>query len=262
MDLGLSGRVALIAGGSAGIGAATARLLGSQGARVVLLARSADKLEETVKTITAAGGEAQSHVCDILDTAAVDRVVASIVKAYGRIDIAVLSIGAAQGGEFFGLADSVWSDALELKLMGSIRLLRAVVPHMQQQRYGRVAVVVGNNGRQPVARMLPGSAANAALLAVVKGLADEVAPFGVTINAINPGPTQTGRWEKLMDGLAAGNGQTRDDVESEFMSRLPLGKPNQPEDIAGLIAMLVSDVAKMMTGTSLTVDGGATKAIA
>lgn len=258
MDLGLRGRTAIIAGASAGIGAATARVLAAEGATLALLARPSPGLGALAGELPGAA----AFPADLLDRDSTESAVGAALAAFGRLDIAVASVGAAQGGRFFDLPDATFTDAFELKVMGTVRFLRAVVPAMVAAGHGRVVVVVGNNGRQPGARMLPGSAANAALLAIVKGLADEVAGSGVVINAINPGPTRTARWDRLVNGLAAGSGRSREAVEAEQFAALPLGRPNEPEEIARLIAVMVSELAAVVTGTSLTVDGGATRAIA
>ncbi|HYG28004.1 MAG TPA: SDR family oxidoreductase, partial [Caulobacteraceae bacterium] len=122
-------------------------------------------------------------------------------------------------------------------------------------------VVVGNNGRQPHPRMLPGSSANAACLAVLKGLSEELAPHGVRVNAVSPGPTRTGRWDTLMTNLSAGSGRSVEDEEADQLARIPTGRANAPEEIARLIAMFASELAPGLTGANLTCDGGATKAL-
>jgi NAD(P)-dependent dehydrogenase (short-subunit alcohol dehydrogenase family) len=124
-----------------------------------------------------------------------------------------------------------------------------------------VVVVVGNNGRQPNAAMLPGSAANAACLAVIKGLADTVARDGVTINALNPGPTRTGRWSRLIEGLARQTNRPPAEIEAEQLARMPMGRIGEPIAMGRLAVILASDLADMVTGASLTADGGATKSL-
>lgn len=253
MDLGLKGKATLIAGASKGIGAATARLMAREGARLVLAARDATALAVELGATAVAA--------DFTEAGSGDAAVQAALAAFGRLDVLVVSIGAAQGGLFWELDDAVWDAAFSLKFMGMVRLLRAAAPVMQAQGSGSIIVVVGNNGRQPHPRMLPGSSANAACLAVVKGLSEELAPHGVRVNAVNPGPTRTGRWDTLMTNLAAGSGRSAQAEEADQLARIPMGRANEPEEIARLVAMFASDLAPALTGASLTCDGGVTKAL-
>ena len=262
MDLGLRGKSALVIGASQGIGAEAARALAAEGCRVALAARSRPPLEALAAEIRQGGGEAFVLVGDLTVAGDADGMVAEAVSHLGGLDVLIISAGAAKGGDFFDLGDDVWDDAFSLKFMGMVRALRAAVPVMRAAGRGRVVVVVGNNGRQPGGAMLPGSAANAACLAVIKGLADTVARDGVTINALNPGPTRTGRWDRLIASLAAQGGRSAEEIEAEQLSRMPLGRIGDPASMGRLAVMLASDFADMVTGTSLTADGGATKALA
>jgi NAD(P)-dependent dehydrogenase (short-subunit alcohol dehydrogenase family) len=260
VDLGLEGRVALIFGGSKGIGRATAAALAAEGAQLALTARHLDSFAELPPELV--NPSVLRLAADLTAGDEVEQAVQDTLERFGRIDILVISAGAAQGGLFWELADDIWDDALGLKFMGTVRALRAVAPVMRDQGAGRIVVVVGNAGRQPNKRMLPGAAANAACLAVVRGLAEELAPSGVQVNAVNPGPTRTGRWTRQMEGLGAASGQSADAVEAGFRAAIPLGRLSEPEEIARLITVLASDVSGTTTGTSLTIDGGMTKAIA
>jgi len=258
MDLKLDGKIALVTGGNKGLGAASARTLAADGAKLFLTARNQADLEAVAAEI---GGETAVLARDLTDADGADRVAAAALDRYGRIDILVNCAGASQGGLFWEIPDQVWQDSLELKFMANVRMMRAVIPAMRAQQYGRIVNVIGNNGKQPSPRLLPGSAANAALLAVTKGLADEVAGDGIVVNAVNPGPTRTERWNTLMANLAAASDRSVDEVEQDFMSQNPMNRLGAPEEIAGIVAFLASDAAANMTGTSITADGGWTKAL-
>ena len=262
MDLGLTGRTAFLFGAGRGIGAATALVLAAEGARPALFARTKAGLRATAQAIEAEGGSAPFHTVDLTDAASTETVIDGAIKAAGVPDLALLSAGAAKGGTFADLDDDVWADAMALKFMGTMRVLRALAPRMKARGSGRIVVVVGNSGRQPHPMMLPGSAANAACLALVRGLAEELAPHGVTLNALNPGPTRTDRWDTMIARLAAGSGRPTDEVEAEQLARMPKGRIGTADEMARLAVMLMSDAADMVTGTSLTADGGATKALA
>ncbi len=258
MDLGLAGKTAIVAGATEGIGRATAQLLAAEGAQVFAVARRADALQALQTEI--GGGWAAA---DLTDSAATEAAVQAACERFGAApDILIISAGAAQGGLFWEIDDQTWQDALDLKFMGMVRLLRAVAPRMAEAARGRIVVIVGNNGKQPSARMAPGSAANAACLAAISALAEELAPLGISVNALNPGPTRTNRWDVLMDRLARAEGRPRDEVEAERLATMPRGRIGEPEEMARLAAVLASDLADMVTGTSLTADGGATRALA
>lgn len=257
MNLDLDGKVALICGASRGIGAAAAKALAEDGAHLMLAARTApptDELKEAFADI-----EIGSIAVDFMKERSGEEAVQATVNRFGRIDILVVSIGAAQGGLFWTLEDKVWEDAFALKFMGMIRLMRAAGPVMAEQGAGSIVVVVGNNGRQPSARMAPGSAANAACLAAVRCLAEELAPKGVRVNAVNPGPTRTGRWDVLMDRLSKQSGRAVEEEEAAFRAMIPAGRINTPEEVASVIAFCASDKAPCLTSAGITVDGGATK---
>lgn len=262
IDLRLKDKVALITGASRGLGAASARLLAAEGAKLVLAARSRADLDALAAELHERHGTAALAVgSDLTHAESAEAVVQQALDTFGRIDVLVNSAGASQGGLFWELADRIWQESFELKVMGSIRMMRAVLPVMIAQKYGRIVNVVGNTGLQPSPRLLPGAAANAALLAITRGVGEEVAPFGIAVNALNPGPTRTERWTTLMNRLAQSSQRTVADVERDYTRQIPLGQLAEPEDIAGLIVFLCSDRAANLIGTSLTADGGWTKGL-
>ncbi|WP_404478092.1 SDR family oxidoreductase [Novosphingobium sp. BL-52-GroH] len=257
MNLGLEGRTGLVFGASRGIGAASARALHGEGVSLALTARSRAALDDSLSVIPGA----LPLTVDLTCAGDAEAAVEATLSRYGRIDLAVISAGAAQGGAFTDLGDDVWASALELKFMGMIRALRALVPAMRKAGSGRILVIVGNNGVQANKAMLPGSAANAACLAVIRGLAEDIAADGIRINALNPGPTRTDRWDGLVERLSRGQGRPAAEVEAELLSAQPLGRIAAADEMGRLAAMMLSDAADMLVGTSLTADGGATKRI-
>ena len=263
MDLRLRGRVAVITGGSKGLGAAAARLLAEEGAKLVLAARDGTALDALAERLRSVSGVDVTGIpVDLTTAGAADAVAKRALEDFGRIDILINSAGSSQGGVFWDISDDVWEQSLALKFHGAVRMIRAVIPAMRRQKYGRIVTVVGNTGRQPNARLLPGAAANAALLAVTKGLADEVAADGIVVNAVNPGPTRTERWQTLMANLAKQGGKTVEEVEAGFMKEIPMRRLGAPEEIARYIVFLASEAAANMTGSSITADGGWTKSLA
>ncbi|MCP4327977.1 MAG: SDR family oxidoreductase [Alphaproteobacteria bacterium] len=263
MELGLNGKIAIVAGGSKGLGAASANGLAAEGAKLFLTSRNEDQLAETARRLkNDHGADAEIFPADLIDPAAANAIAEAAIERFGRIDILINSAGASQGGVFWEISDEVWEESFALKVMGTIRLMRAVVPKMRERKYGRIVTIAGSSGHQPSPRILPAAAANAALLAVTTGLAHELAADGIVIVAVNPGPTRTGRWNTLMKNLADQGGVSVEEVEAGFIDQVPMARLAAPEEIARIVTFLASDAAANMTGTSVTADGGWTRALA
>ncbi len=261
MDLKLNGKVALITGASRGLGAACAALMAAEGARLALSARGADTLEASAEQIRAASGaEVMTVAQDLTEKGGADRVAAAAIDAYGQIDILINSAGAAQGGIFWEIPDEVWEQSLELKLFATMRMIRAVLPSMRARNYGRIVTIVGNGANQPGPRALPGAAANAGLLVITSGLAREVAPDGVFINAVNPGPTLTERWTNRFVDISQKTGRPVEEQQADVEKSIPLGRFGKSDEIARAVAFLASDCASNITGTSILCDGGEMRA--
>lgn len=262
MDLLLKDKVVLISGASRGLGAATAAVLAEEGASLALTARDEAALQAQAERISAEHGvKAVAIPADLTDEGAPDAIVKGATDAFGRIDVLVNSAGSSQGGVFWEVPDHVWHDSLELKAMGTVRMMRAVIPGMIERGSGRIVNIVGNTGMQPSARLLPGASANAALLAITRGLAEDLAPHNIVVNALNPGPTRTERWTTLMGRLAESSDRSVADVERDFTDQIPMDRLAEPEEIGRLAAFLASERAANMTGACLTADGGWTKGI-
>jgi NAD(P)-dependent dehydrogenase (short-subunit alcohol dehydrogenase family) len=260
MDLALRGRIVLIAGATGVLGAACARLFAAEGARLALLARSREALDSLARECRAQAMQVEVFESDLGDERSVGGSVAAALARFGRLDVVVAAAGAAQGGLFWEIDDAAWRESLEIKLFGTLRLLRAVAPHLIERGSGRIVLLVGNSARQPEPRMLPGAAANAALLAIVRGLAMELGPHGVAINAVNPGPTRSSRWDSMMESAARRSGTTPEQCERPFIEGAALRRLATPEEIAHHVVFLASERAAHLTGTSLTVDGGSSRA--
>lgn len=257
MDLKLDGKVALITGASRGLGAACAGLLAAEGARLALSARNAETLEATAAEIRAATGAEVSVVAqDLTEPDGADNVASAVLDSHGRIDILINSAGAARGGVFWEITDEVWEQSLALKFFATVRMIRAVMPAMRDQKYGRIVTIVGNGGIQPSPRALPGGTANAALLALTSGLAREVAADGISINAVNPGPTLTERWTGMLANMSSQSGRPAEAHKADIEESIPLGRFGNPDEIARAVAFLASDCASNITGTSILCDGG------
>src|SRR5262245_1437995 len=220
MDLGLKGKVALVTGGSKGIGKAVAHGLAEEGAKVAICARNQVDLDRAVGELSkSTGGEIFAVAGDLTNPKDVQKIVDTTIGHFGRIDILVNNAGAAPGGLILDLEEEDWQKAIQLKFMGYVRCMKAVLPHMLKQGKGRIVNVVGNDGVKPIAIELTPSAANAADLAVTEALAEQYGRHNICINAINPGPVATERW----DGLVAGIARARKDRKSTRLNSSHLG---------------------------------------
>lgn len=262
MDLELGGKTALVTGASRGIGRAIALGLAQEGARVALCARDKAALESVAAEIRATTrAEAVVVTADLSRLDEVTRVVETARSRLGRIDVLINNAGAIRGGDFMKIPDEQWAGDWSLKLLGYIRMARAVFPLMQAQGGGRIVNVVGAAARNPTVAYLPGGIANSGLINFTKGLADLGAPSGILVTAVSPAATATGRWEMLMAQQAAAAGQSLEAYRAEVEGAYPLKRIARPEDVADLVCFLVSARAAFLTGVCITVDGGATRGV-
>jgi 3-oxoacyl-[acyl-carrier protein] reductase len=261
MDLELGGKVALVTGGSRGIGRAITLGLAAEGARVAMCARDPGALDATAREAKAASGEVFAVSADLSSLDGVGRAVDATVERFGRIDILVNNAGAIRGGDFLKSPDAQWVGDWDLKLLGYVRMARAVFPIMQRQRDGRIVNVVGAAARNPSATYLAGGAANAALVNFTKGLADLGAPSGIRVTAVSPAATRTARWDSLIAQQAVAAGKTPAEMQADAERAYPLGRIGRPEDIADVVCFLVSARASFVTGICITVDGGSSRGV-
>lgn len=262
MDLGLKGKIALVTGASRGIGRAIAEALGTEGARVVMGARDAPALELAAAEVhKKTGADTFAIAADLAQPDAVARVINAARGRFERIDILVNNAGAIRGGDFLQIPDDQWVTDWSLKLLGYIRMSRAVFPLMRAQGGGRIVNVIGAAARNPTATYLPGGAANAALVNFTKGLADLGAPFNILVTGVSPAATATPRWETLLAQQAAAAGRTVEEQRAHVEGAYPLKRIARPEDIADLVCFLASARATFLTGICITVDGGATRGV-
>jgi 3-oxoacyl-[acyl-carrier protein] reductase len=260
MELNLEGKVAIVTGGSKGIGRATALKFLAEGAAVLICARGQPALDETM---AAAGPPARERIdaiaADLTDGEAIKRVVARCAELFGRIDILVNNAGSARTGQFMELSDEAWLSDWTLKFFGYVRMARAVIPLMKQHGGGVIVNIIGAAALNPRATYTIGGAANAALNHFTKALAEEGGPQGVRVVGINPGPILTERLLKMRAGLnPAETGKTADEA---FRSMTPLGRIGQPDEVADLILFLSSARAGFIHGADITIDGGMTRGL-
>jgi 3-oxoacyl-[acyl-carrier protein] reductase len=252
MDLGLKGKVAIVTGGTQGIGKATAMRLAQEGARVVIAARGRELLDSASAEIRAAGGEVAAVQVDVGKAADCERLVAEAVKAFGRIDILVNNAGTSSTGEFESATDAIWQADLDLKLFAAIRLCRLAIPQMKKHGAGRIINITNIGAKQPRAKSMPTAVTRAAGLALTKALSKEYAAHGILVNTVCIGLIRAGQHEKK----AAKAGVPVEQIYTDMGKDIPLGRVGRAEEVANVIAFLASEAASYVTGTSINLDGG------
>lgn len=251
MDLGINGKVALVTGASAGIGFAVASVLAREGATVVMVARQQEKLEEAVARASAETGATVSGVaCDVSDLAQIEDLARHLKAETGSPDIIVSNAGGPPKGKPSSLSEEDWAVGAQLTLMAPIRLSRLFVPDMIAKRWGRFINITSLAVREPILSLTLSNAYRSAVTAFAKSLSTEVAAHGVTVNNVGPGYTGTEQLKERLgpQGLGA------------LASDIPAGRVGEPEEIAAAVAFLASGSASYITGQTLIVDGGCTKA--
>lgn len=254
-------RAAFVAGGTSGIGLATARRLAASGFAVTVGGRDATRLSEAVASLRSVAPRAEGIELDVTDRRSCSVAIEHVLAVRGRIDVLVNAVGSAPAGTVDQVDDAGWSAALDSKVVGAVRLMRAVIPAMTAQRYGRIVNIAGTAGREPDPWMVVAGAANAALISVTNGVSQQLAPHGITVNAVCPGPTRTGRWGGLVATYAGIAGESPEVAQRELEARIPAGRPADPDEVASLVAYLASDDARHITGTAIPVDGGQSRSI-
>jgi 3-oxoacyl-[acyl-carrier protein] reductase len=257
MELGLRGRVALVAGSSRGLGRAVAEELAAEGADLVLTARGEDALRATAAVIEpASGGRVVAIPSDLGDAASIDRLIAGAMDAFGRVDVLVTNTGGPPAGSFESLPHAAWQDASRNLLESVLLLTRPLLAGMKERRWGRIINVTSITTKQPVENLILSNSLRAAVTGFARTLANEVAPFGVTVNNVLPGYTRTQRVEELAAKNAEVRGTAMADAFATWEREIPMGRLGDPREFAALVAFLASDRASYITGTSIPVDGG------
>ena len=256
--LDLDGRVALITGASGAFGGAAARALAGAGARVALVGRAREKLAPLARAL---GEQAAIFEGNVARAGEADRIVERVAARYQRLDILVNAAGGATVGGLTSLSDSAWQADIDLKLLGYMRMMRAAVAPMRE-RGGAIVNVLGLAGHEPYHWLTVPSVINAGLLALTKTAADELAGSRIRVNALNPNAAATGLGDRMIDDLARAQGAASQAVRDYLVGATPLKRLAGADDVAAAVLFYASDLSAFLTGTSLTIDGGAHRAIA
>jgi NAD(P)-dependent dehydrogenase (short-subunit alcohol dehydrogenase family) len=261
MQVGLAGRVALITGGSKGIGRAVASALAQEGVHLAICARGQAELDLAAEQLRGHGVQALSVPTDMTDGQAVQRFVAAAAAHFGRIDILINNAVTSTQNTFEALSDEEFRYHIDVKLMGYIRCARAVWPHMRERGWGRIVNVAGMTARIVTDFRMTNGVVNSAVTNFTKHLAEQTGKDGITVNAVHPGYTWTPRLEGILRRWAALENIAFEEACARRCEEIPIGRFIQPEDLANLIVFLCSDAAGAITGQAIAVDGGSGRSI-
>jgi 3-oxoacyl-[acyl-carrier protein] reductase len=262
MDLGLTGKVALVTAASKGLGRATATQLAAEGARVMISSRGEEQLARTAAEIgEKTGATVEYCAADVSDAADLARLLEVTADRLGGVDILVNNAGGPPPGGFDALDDAAWQQAFELNLLSGIRLIRGVLPHMREQGWGRIVTIASSSIKQPLDNLLLSNTFRVAILGLAKSLAIEFAPDGVLVNTVGPGRIATDRVAGLDATRAEKSGTSVEQVRAAAEKGIPLGRYGTADEFAAVVAFLASGANTYLTGQALLVDGGMVKAI-
>lgn len=262
MDLKLTGKTALVTGGSEGIGKGIALALAKEGVDVAICARRIEPLQATADEISkATGRKIVAITADLTKDADAKAFVEKAHAALGRIDLMINNAGSAPGGVIETLTEDDWAQAMQLKFMGYVRCLRYALPIMVKQGGGRVVNLIGNDGVKPSYWEIAPGAANAAGQNMTLSLAGQYGRHGISFCAVNPGPVRTERWAGLVKAMSRDMKISYEEADKLAPASIPLGRIAEVEEVANLVVMMASPLVQMANGTMVEIDGGQDKAL-
>ena len=264
MELALKGKVVIITGATRGIGADIALGFAEEGAQVAICARTQADLDAKAAEVSRATGATVVGIPgDLSKRGEPERLVEAVVSRFGRLDVLVNSAGVAPGGTIEELSDDDWERGIQLKLLGLVRCTRAAIPVMRRQGGGRIVNVVGNDGVKCAYWEIVPAICCAAELIFTATIAEEYGPEGIYVNAVNPGPVETGLMRGLFDHIAKRRGLSVEDVVNAHVDSIPLklGRIAAPREVTNVVLFLASDRASFVNGVSINIDGGQMKPV-
>jgi 3-oxoacyl-[acyl-carrier protein] reductase len=256
----MNNSIAIVTGASAGIGAATAVRLAKDFTGLVLVARRQDELAATAEAVTQAGAIPLVIAADLRQPSAVDETITETLKKFKRIDAVVNIAGAVPQIHLFEMTDEQWNDGAEMKLHGARRLTIKAWPYLKETR-GSVIFMSGNSAQDPKPGFAAVATINAAIVALAKAFAEQGIPDGIQVNSVLPGPVMSNRRIGFLQKWSAAHHLTMEAAQSKFLIDAQIERYGQPEEIAALMAFLLSPGAKWLTGAALRIDGGEVKTI-
>ncbi len=262
MDLGLTGKVALVAGASSGIGKAIAQVLSEEGARVAVLSRDKERISTAANDISSkSGNDVLPVVCDVTNKKRIEAAITKVNKRLGVVNILVCNAGGPPMQRFEQIADDAWDSAYNLNLKSTIRLCSAVIPAMKQQKWGRIINITSISAIEASETLILSSTIRPGVHGLTKALSNEYAAYGITVNTICPGYTNTERLIELAAVTSKATGTSTEKVYDRWKKMIPAGRLAKPEELGYLAAFLASEKAGYITGVALNIDGGYIKTI-
>jgi len=262
MDLGLKNRVALVAASSQGLGLATAEAFAAEGCRIAMCSRNRKTLETAAEKIRKQHrAEVFAEAIDVTEPAAVSRFVAAVVSKFASVDICVTNAGGPPAKGFLAASLDDWQRAIEANFLSTVYFAREVIPHMQRKRWGRIITITSITTKQPVADLVLSNAVRAAVVGLVKSLANEFGKDGILVNNVGPGFTATDRLKELAKTRSAASGKTEQEIFDAWAADAPLKRLGEPRELAETIVWLASERASYVTGQTVLVDGGMYKGL-
>jgi 3-oxoacyl-[acyl-carrier protein] reductase len=261
MDLGIKGKTALVCASSQGLGFATASRLAREGASVVICGRDGDMVGSARNRIASDGGNAVGFAVNLSDPDDRVRLIREVEGVLGPIDIAVLNTGGPPTGPFEAIGLDQWRDGYKSLIEPMVHLSQLVLPHMAARKWGRILAVTSFVARQPADLMVLSNSLRGTVIGLMRTLANEYGPHGVTVNSILPGYILTDRMRKVAKSQAEAKGLPADGAFEAIAANIPLGRLGNPEEFGDLAAFLLSDLASYVTGQAITIDGGLSKGV-
>jgi 3-oxoacyl-[acyl-carrier protein] reductase len=262
MDLGLKGKVALVAGASQGIGHAAALGFAREGAKVAICARGEAALNEAAQKIRQqTGGDVLAMAADMTKAEDIRRFVNGAAERFGRVDVVVNNAGGPPPGEFMNLMDEDWLNAFNLSFMSTMRMTREAVPHMRKVGGGRVINITSYSVKEPIAGLVLSNAIRSGVIGLAKTLSRELAGDNILVNNVCPGRIDTERAQKLNKARAERLKRPVEEINKEMAAEVPLGRYGTAEEAADLIVFLGSERASYISGTTIQIDGGLVRGI-
>ena len=262
MELGLKGRVALVAASSQGLGLATAEAFGAEGCRVAMCARNHQALEAGANKIRERHGvDVFTEAFDVTDAKAVSGFVASVAEKFGSVDICVTNAGGPPAKGFLAATLEDWQKAIDANFLSTVYFAREVIPHMQKKTWGRIITITSITTKQPVADLVLSNAVRAAVVGLVKSLANEFGKDGILVNNVGPGFTATDRLKELAKARSAATGKNEQEIFDGWAADAPVKRLGDPRELAETVVWLASERASYITGQTVLVDGGMYKGL-